>query len=197
MKVYDVLLLLRARLRDVDYNDLRFSDNELIDYLRHEQNKVISEFGLNIQEFVFRKGEVEINLPSECLCFKLAKCGEKKLPLVTYQEFLENSNRDLCVYAKNLKTYCLNKEAPREVKIYLSLSSHILEEKDDLSLENIFVNYLVLKVIKNLLLTETNTNNLQKIELYEALIRQDRNELIAILNRGREKRNFITKYIKI
>ena len=132
MKVYDVLLLLRARLRDVDYNDLRFSDNELIDYLRHEQNRVISEFGLNIQEFVFRKGEVEINLPSECLCFKLAKCGEKKLPLVTYQEFLENSNRDLCVYAKNLKTYCLNKEARREVKIYLSLSSHILEEKDDL-----------------------------------------------------------------
>ena len=76
MKVLDVLLLLRSRLRDENYNELRFSNNELIDYLEQMQNKVISEFGLNLQEFVFDVGQVELELPSECLYFYLAKCGK-------------------------------------------------------------------------------------------------------------------------
>ena len=81
--------------------------------------------------------------------------------------------------------------------MYLALSCKLSDENDDLSIESVFVNYLVLKVMKNILLTETNLNNLQKIELYDALIKQERNDLIALLNRAREKRSFVTKYIKV
>ena len=77
------------------------------------------------------------------------------------------------------------------------MSCKLSDENDDLSIESVFVNYLVLKVMKNILLTETNLNNLQKIELYDALIKQERNDLIALLNRAREKRSFVTKYIKV
>ena len=72
MKVYDVLLLLRSRLRDENYNELRFSNNEFIDYLEQMQNKIISEFGLNLQEFVFDVCQVELELHSDCLYFYLA-----------------------------------------------------------------------------------------------------------------------------
>lgn len=196
MKVLDVLLLLRSRLRDENYNELRFSNNELIDYLEQMQNKVISEFGLNLQEFVFDVGQVELELPSECLYFYLAKCGKNKIPLKTYQEYLENEN-ELCIYARSLVKYCLSLKVGQKVKVYLALSCKLSDENDDLSIESVFVNYLVLKVMKNILLTETNLNNLQKIELYDALIKQERNDLIALLNRAREKRSFVTKYIKV
>ena len=196
MKVLDVLLLLRSRLRDENYNELRFSNNELIDYLEQMQNKVISEFGLNLQEFVFDVGQVELELPSECLYFYLAKCGKSKIPLKTYQEYLENEN-ELCIYARSLVKYCLRLKVGQKVKVYLALSCKLSDENDDLSIESVFVNYLVLKVMKNILLTETNLNNLQKIELYDALIKQERNDLIALLNRAREKRSFVTKYIKV
>lgn len=197
MKVFDVLLLLRSRLRDEEYKDYRFSDSELIDYLRNAQNKIISFFGLNLQEFVFEKGQVEVVLPSECLYFHLAKCGNKKIELVTYKEFLENPPKNLCIYAKNLKTYCLSSKIHEEVKMYLALSCDLRNEEDDLSVGDIFVGLLVLEVMKNILLTETNANNLQKIELYDALIKQERNDLIAILNRTREKKHFVSAYIKV
>ena len=52
MQISDILLRVRTRLRDIKFDSLRFSDNELLDYATSAQNDLIFEFNANLQEIV-------------------------------------------------------------------------------------------------------------------------------------------------
>ena len=53
MQIADILLRVRTRLRDTKFADLRFSDNELLDYATSVQDDLIFTFNANLHDMEF------------------------------------------------------------------------------------------------------------------------------------------------
>ncbi len=105
MKAKTALNHLRSKLRDIDINNARFSNAELLSALENSQNKIITEFENNICHFTFRDNE-RLILPFVSLGLMSAKLNGKALKYKPLTTILQTP-KGLYLYSLNPREYNL------------------------------------------------------------------------------------------
>ena len=85
MQISDILLRVRTRLRDIKFDSLRFSDNELLDYATSAQDDLIFTFNANLHDVEFELQDSDIFvLPHSVLNIIAIFINGKEIPLKAY-----------------------------------------------------------------------------------------------------------------
>ena len=105
MQISDILLRVRTRLRDIKFDSLRFSDNELLDYATSAQNDLIFEFNANLQEIVRTlNNENTFILPHNVLSIIAIFLNNTQIPLKAYPLILNNDS-SIAIFQKSSNSY--------------------------------------------------------------------------------------------
>lgn len=195
MNINEVILKLRSLLRDTNYENLRFSDNELLESIEYVQNELIAHFSLNIQEYELIAENRILYLPTRILSLIKVSLNNQTIPLKTHKEVILNNTAINCIYQINAKEYRLNFDSSYAIKIYGNFAIDIPSDNEPLFIDKLFLNALYFGVLKNILFIETNANNLQKAAYYQSKYDDEIFKITALLNAQREKHNYITPYI--
>lgn len=188
MLAKQLLLSIRSKLRDRDFESLRHSDNELLDLILVTQNMLILHFNYNILEFNYKESQKNFILPKPILSLKKILSNNKEIPIKTSADAI--TIKGVCAFVKGVNTIVLN--TPLEnIRIYANCGENAIALEDSLILDDMFFNALVLGVLKRIVLTETGIDNLEKISPYEQLYSQEVKMLTRLFNeRNAQKAHF-------
>ncbi|TLD83951.1 hypothetical protein LS70_003845 [Helicobacter sp. MIT 11-5569] len=198
MRAEDIILRVRTRLRDSNFESLRFSDNELLDYLLSAQNDLIFAFNLNLETLHFELSSAEsFKLPSNLLNLLCVRLNGVDIPLKSYSFLLKTPHSGLCVYQKSGNLYAFNTKVSGKLSVVANFGEESLDLEDTLLLPVLFADAATYGTIKRALQVETNEANLQRVAFYENIYKQELQTLRAKLNAQRERKNIKTPTIKV
>lgn len=189
-----ILLQLRSRLRDTDYERLSFSDTELGDVILQAQSKIIYELCTNIGHFRQELGERDSTLELEAPVLEIihAKFNGKACDLKSYTQALKHPPSSPTLIALNPRAYTIAPFTSGVLEIWANTDTN----EREVILDPLYHRALVLGALVIVLEIETNASNLDRVGFYTKLYEKECDKLRAITNASREKRAFITPFIK-
>ncbi len=197
MQVQQVLLSLRSKLRDKDFNGLKHSDNELLDLILVTQNMLILQFDYNVREFVFTlENDDRVFLNKEILGLKKVELNTKELPIKP-QDLALIYKEPLCAFLRGARIVELNQQVSGSLKVLANCGEEAIDKEGDLTLDFMFFNALVLGVLKRIILTETGIDNLEKVTPYEQLYKNECAMLTKLLNQRNAQRILTSRCVLI
>ncbi|KAA6228840.1 hypothetical protein FMM55_00700 [Campylobacter sp. LR196d] len=175
MIVNDLLLQLRLRLRDEDFDNFRFSNSFLIETLSLWQNKLLLSFDLNIisqkqnlsEKIDFLKLKFE---PLKIIVAKFNNINIKLLPLSTALKRKDNI-RVLTQIKHNI--YKIMPFSQGLLELFYIPKQSLINEESELIIDDSFKNALIYGVLSDVLQIETSNNNLNKASLYTKLYEKE------------------------
>ncbi|MDY2585465.1 hypothetical protein [Helicobacter sp.] len=197
MQIADILLRVRARLRDIKFTDLRFSDNELLDYATSAQNDLIFAFNANLQDIEFNLQDSDIFvLPHNVLNIIAIFLNNTQIPLKAYPIAL-NMDSNIAVFQKSSNVYQCTKKVTGKIKVIANFAAELLGIDSKCVLNTLFADALVYGIMQRALQVETNEANLQRTQFYANAYQQEIQKLRAKLNAQRERKHLMTPYVKV
>lgn len=197
MQIADILLRVRTRLRDIKFDSLRFSDNELLDYATSAQNDLIFEFNANLQEIVRTlNNEDTFILPHNVLSIIAIFLNNTQIPLKAYPLILNNDS-SIAIFQKSSNIYQFTQKVSGNVRVVANFAGGNLTLDSKCVLNALFADAMVYGIMQRALQVETNEANLQRIGFYTNAYLQEIQKLRAKLNAQRENKHFITPFIKV
>ncbi len=241
IEMQTILLQLRSRLRDTDYERLSFNDTELGDVILQAQSKIIYELCTNIGHFRQELGERDSTLELEAPVLEIihAKFNDKACDLKSYTQALKHPPKAPTLIALNPRAYTIAPFTSGVLEIWANTDTNerevildplyhralvlgalviVLEIETNASnldrvgfytklyekecdklraiLDPLYHRALVLGALVIVLEIETNASNLDRVGFYTKLYEKECDKLRAITNASREKRAFITPFIK-
>lgn len=197
MLVSDILANLRVRLGDENNELVNFSDSFLIDLIYTHQNKLLSEFESNIFSCeTYLNNEDTINLHFEIVKLITAFLNNKPLNLVSYGSAIRKMpTSELFFYEINNKQYAFSHKISGHFKLYGVKKAIITSKEDELVLDDMFSNLLVYSVLLDSFKTKITPDNSQRIHFFSDIVKQEKKEIVALLNRKRSKQAFKSDFI--
>lgn len=193
MLASDVLLLTRSLLRDDEYEELRFSDRELLDSLSHIQNDLITLFRENIKS---------ISLEPKSAYFKLGFT-------IGYVFSLRLNGREIALKSAQMTeraptllhlgddSYMLvNHSLQKGDVLELSacaLAPQVESPSDKLALDDSYRKALSLGIVCDMLLREPSELNMQRMEFYTHAYEKEKGNICIRKNASHTKRVFYTR----
>lgn len=193
MTAKEVLYFVRENLRDTK-QPYRFSDELLLGFLNQEQNHISHLFNLPIS--VHRQDitpqNSDIILPSIALKILKALCNNQPLVINTLQSLKPH---DISLIFIDLQVYELSKKISGFIEIfYVPSTPNTIDST--LALSDIFLDLLTYHICKRATQIETNTNNLQRVQFYDSLIKGEEDRLAKIIS-SINSNKILTPYRKV
>ncbi|MCI7710366.1 MAG: hypothetical protein MSL80_01695 [Helicobacter sp.] len=193
MTAKEVLYFVRENLRDTK-QPYRFSDELLLGFLNQEQNHISHLFNLPIS--VHRQDitpqNSDIILPSVALKILKALCNNQPLAINTLQSLKPH---DISLIFIDLQVYELSKKISGFIEIfYVPSTPNTIDST--LALSDIFLDLLTYHICKRATQIETNTNNLQRVQFYDSLIKGEEDRLAKIIS-SINSNKILTPYRKV
>lgn len=193
MTAKEVLYFVRENLRDTK-QPYRFSDELLLGFLNQEQNHISHLFNLPIS--VHRQDitpqNSDIILPSVALKILKALCNNQPLAINTLQSLKPH---DISLIFIDLQVYELSKKISGFIEIfYVPSTPNTIDST--LALSDIFLDLLTYHICKRATSIETNTNNLQRVQFYDLLIKGEEDRLAKIIS-SINSNKILTPYRKV
>lgn len=193
MTAKEVLYFVRENLRDTK-QPYRFSDELLLAFLNQEQNHISHLFNLPIS--VHRQDitpqNSDIILPSVALKILKALCNNQPLAINTLQSLKPH---DISLIFIDLQVYELSKKISGFIEIfYVPSTPNTIDST--LALSDIFLDLLTYHICKRATSIETNTNNLQRVQFYDSLIKGEEDRLAKIIS-SINSNKILTPYRKV
>lgn len=195
MKAKTALNHLRSKLRDIDINNARFSNAELLSALENSQNKIITEFENNICHFTFRDNE-RLILPFVSLGLMSAKLNGKALKYKPLTTILQTP-KGLYLYSLNPREYKLTQDYSGVLELFVNSAEVLESEEDELFLDKMFLNALLYQSLAFILQIETTPNSLNKVVFFDDLYKKECGFLRSLTNKQRERGTILTPFIKV
>ena len=197
MQIADILLRVRARLRDTKFADLRFSDNELLDYATSVQDDLIFTFNANLHDVEFNLQDSDtFVLPHSVLNIIAIVINGKEIPLKAYPIVL-STDSSIAVFQKSSNVYQCTQRFSGKVRVIANFAGNPLSMDSQCVLNALFADALVYGIMQRALQVETNEANLQRAAFYANAYSQEVLKLRSKLNAQRERKHLITPYIKV
>ena len=182
MIVEDILVKIRSRLKDEDYNDLRFSDDEIIDNLNNALSYLIGTYDFNLQSKTSKlkhpphKG---IKIP---FLLKIKKAYFNNKPLNTRTNIQKSPTEPLSLFIHNeLISVTPFKEG--ELKLIYNEFIPLKSPEDEIPLPFFVASFLVYGTLCNILEVNTQDENYNKIGFFLNLKKTEENNIVAAMNR--------------
>ena len=193
MTAKEVLYFVRENLRDTK-QPYRFSDELLLGFLNQEQNHISHLFNLPIS--VHRQDitpqNSDIILPNIALKILKALCNNQPLAINTLQSLKPH---DISLIFIDLQVYELSKKISGFIEIfYVPSNPNTIDST--LALSDIFLDLLTYHICKRATQIETNTNNLQRVQFYDSLIKGEEDRLAKIIS-SINSNKILTPYRKV
>ena len=193
MTAKEVLYFVRENIRDTK-QPYRFSDELLLGFLNQEQNHISHLFNLPIS--VHRQDitpqNSDIILPSIALKILKALCNNQPLAINTLQSLKPH---DISLIFIDLQVYELSKKISGFIEIfYVPSTPNTIDST--LALSDIFLDLLTYHICKRATQIETNTNNLQRVQFYDSLIKGEEDRLAKIIS-SINSNKILTPYRKV
>ncbi|RDU51762.1 hypothetical protein CQA49_09205 [Helicobacter sp. MIT 00-7814] len=198
MQAREILTLIRAILRDEKAGNYRFEDSLLLSALEREQNTLMSEFEQPIRYFCKQITPKDnfLELPSTCL--KVCACflDNKEIARQSLKNRLKNTTCNLSLVPLSLQVYQVlpTYRANGICELYYISAQGNLSADSTLFLDDIFSLSLVQGCVIQLLSIETHAPNLQKIQLFKQLLKEEKDKLRAMVSRASEPSIIPTPY---
>lgn len=192
-----LLLRLRSRLRDRDFANLKFNDNEILDIVEEVQNELIFLFNQNIQEIKLQVQGKSVPLPYRILNIIQAKAGNMEIPLKTLPQILRNEPKILCIYQKTPLEYALNLDYFGEITLWVNCAVSMQEPSEELFLDKIFANALIYGTLAQMFQIESHAQNLERASYYAQSYRQELQNVRNKINGLRERKNLTSKFVLV
>lgn len=194
IRVKEILEKIRTRLRDDGDEGYRFNDFELLDALNNAYLDLNHLFKLNIKKYqkdispednILRTEKMFLSfekayLNNNLLAFKTFDEKTKTLQISSFSDF-----QSLIVLPKNSANGLLEVYVNESVK---------LDRESVLSSGDYLENALIFSVLISIFQTETNEQNLQRVNFYERLYLKECDRLRALISNTREARSFQTYF---
>lgn len=189
MKASEVVMILRAFLKDEDCQNYVFSDGILLDYIHKAQNAIISEFRLNIHTISQTiNTQEDIILPSQIAYIYSLTLNGRGLKYAQPSSALNDD--EPCFYHKRANIYAISgtkTNTSANLNIVASFFAHISEIDDELCLSFEYFQTIALSAFCDLLLIENNVNNPQRLLFYKERLQDEKNALRAFRNKAMNK----------
>lgn len=195
MLTEDILLKLRSRLKDEDYSDLRFSDEELIDSLNTAIAYLIGTLEFNLKTHIQRLDSHthSLHLPY-LLKIKTAFFNNTLLHTRTNLERADNEPLSLLVKNNHISVTPFKEGELRLVyNEFIPLSA----PNDEIPLPFITASFLLYATLCNILEIHTQDENYNKIHFFLSMKRQEENNIIAYLNRIYAQESLRSKVVRV
>ena len=197
MQIADILLRVRTRLRDIKFDSLRFSDNELLDYATSAQDDLIFTFNANLHDVEFELQDSDIFvLPHSVLNIIAIFLNGNQIPLKAYPLILNNDS-SIAIFQKSSNIYQFTQKLSGNVRVIANFAGENLTIDSKCVLNALFADAMVYGIMQRALQVETNEANLQRIGFYANAYQQEIQKLRTKLNAQRESKHFITPFIKV
>lgn len=200
MNTNKILMQVRSRLKDTNYEDLRFADEELLDCLYSTMLVLDLEFENNIATFErdFAQGD-DVLFLGENFALKVisAHLDNKPIPYTTQQNVMRAQPHTPTLCSKNANTFFLVPFARGHLRLCVSLAPSKPQANEELPYSELFNNALVYGVMTRILEVETNPQNLEKSQFYAAQFAKECALLRKSLSSVREPTNLRTPFIKV
>ena len=198
MKTNTIILHLRARLMDENIDELKISDEFLLDCIKAHQNKLIAEFDQNItrQEFAL-KDEKRIKLQFEIVKIITAFLNGKELLLTSQSYALKHLDDELALMMINPLEFELSRASSGTLLFYACKKAELNNKADKLVLNPAFLNALVYSVLIDALGIENNAVNLQRAQFYLGLLQKEKEYLRGFYANLTNKTGLRSLYVKV
>ena len=199
MNADTIIAQVRSRLRDTNYENLTFSDEELLDMLQIVQTKVVSEFDTNIQTTSATLTHAQPNLTLKTPVLKLitASFEGRSVNLQIHAQALRTPPTTATLIALSPTSYTIAPFEEGRLTISANLAPSRCEMHEPLELDSLYHRAVVLGILAAMFEIETNAQNLERVRVYQALYYAECNYLRALTNAAREKPTFTTPYTKV
>lgn len=194
-----ILLQVRSRLRDTNYQSLTFSDEEILDIVHVVQTRLVAEFDANIHTITATLTPKSPTLELETPVLKLiaARFEHRQISLTTHAQALREPPTQPTLIALSPTRYTIEPFAQGELDLSANLAPEPPELTTPMLLDPLYHRAVVLGSMERLCEIETNANNLERARVYQALFKAECDYLRALTNAAREKQAFTTPYTKI
>lgn len=194
-----ILMQVRSRLRDTNYENLTFSDEELLDIIHIVQTRLVAEFDANIKTTAANLTTQTPTLELETPVLKLiaAKFNHRQISLATHAQTLREPPTHTTLIALSPTTYTIEPFMQGELHLSANLAPEPPELTEPMLLNPLYHRAIVLGAMERLCEIETNAYNLERARVYQALFKAECDHLRALTNAAREKQTFSTRYIKV
>ncbi|CAM3303823.1 hypothetical protein [Helicobacter labetoulli] len=181
MIVEDILVKIRSRLKDEDYNDLRFSDDEIIDNLNNALSYLIGTYDFNLQTKITELNPThkDIKIPS---LLKIKKAYFNNKVLNTRTNIQKSPTEPLSLFIHNeLISVTPFKEG--ELKLIYNEFVPLKSPEEKIDLPFFVAYFLVYGTLCNILEVNTQDENYNKIGFFLNLKKTEENNIVAAMNR--------------
>ena len=195
MQVQDILLRLRSRLNDTNYNDLRYSDAEIIDNLNPNIAYLTRLFGFypRTKSQKLTQEQPFIHLPH--LLYIQKACFDNAL--ITYRTKTKaNHHNPISLLLKKDKVSITPFKSGELEIVYIDFVP-LREASDDIELPDETMHYLVYATLCKILEIHTSDDNFAKIQFFTALKNEQESILITQYNRTYKPYTITTKNVRI
>lgn len=181
MIVEDILVKIRSRLKDEDYNDLRFSDDEIIDNLNNALSYLIGTYDFNLQTKITELSPLHKGIKIPFL-LKIKKAYFNNKPLNTRTNMQKAPTEPLSLFIHNeLISVTPFKEG--ELKLIYNEFIPLKSPEDEIPLPFFVASFLVYGTLCNILEVNTQDENYNKIGFFLNLKKTEENNIVAAMNR--------------
>lgn len=181
MIIEDILVKIRSRLKDEDYNDLRFSDDEIIDNLNNALSYLIGTYDFNLQTKITELSPLHkgIKIPF-LLKIKKAYFNNKLLNTRTNTQKQESEPISLFIQGE---TISITPFREGELKLIYNEFIPLKSPEDEIPLPFFVASFLVYGTLCNILEVNTQDENYNKIGFFLNLKKTEENNIVAAMNR--------------
>lgn len=181
MIVEDILVKIRSRLKDEDYNDLRFSDDELIDNLNNALMYLIGTYDFNLQTKSYELTQSHKNIKIPYL-LKMKKAYFNNKLLNTRTNISKHSSEPLSLFIQG-ENISITPFKEGELKLVYNEFIPVKSPDDEIELPFFTASFLLYSTLCNILEVNTQDENYNKIGFFSQLKKTEENNVVAGINR--------------
>lgn len=201
MKVSDILASLRARMRDDNAEFTKQGDSYLMSLIYFWQNQILSEYAQNIKKIeVELKDSDELELPFEIMRVCAVYLGSERVALSSHLQAVQlgQGAMPLRVFEKNPQIYGFTRKVSGTCTLYAVKKAFITSKDDEMTLNDDFINLLVLSVFLDLLKAQISPDNTQRIDFFEQrVLMSEKQRVNALLNRKNSPDSFRSPFVRV
>lgn len=194
MTARDVITLARENLRDTK-EPYRYSDSLLLSFLNQHQNHISRTFELPIS--AFRKEmtprDCDVLLPTSSLKILKAFFNTKPLKIYSIESLSEPKRSELYLLFLDMQVFSLSQAREGLLELFYIPATPAQNLDSTLALSDVFVDLLTYYVCKRAFQIEANAQNLQRVQLYDALIKGEEDRIARIVS-GNNSNTITTPY---
>lgn len=176
----DVLGMTRENLRDTK-EPYRFSDELLLGILNQQQNHISVSFRLPIAVFKQEVSPQDSSVILPTIPLKLLRVTLNNNPLEVCSIYTLNPSQKALVFV-DTQVYELHNVRGGYLEIFYVPSCPAKSLEDTLALSDIFLDLLTFYISKRANQIETNSQNLQRVQFYESLIKGEEDRIRKIIS---------------